>query len=98
MTANQVGKATCSMDLCVHMKQKLAAKGLNNHLMTDVVWTGILSDVPSNRTLAQKERLTFIYFKLGFPRNLPTRIAISSQTSEAFWRYAGNILIYKEKQ
>lgn len=79
------------------MKQKLAVKRLNSHLMTDIVWTGILSDVPSNRMLAQKERLTFIYFKLGFSRNLTTRIAISSQTSEAFCRYVGNILIYKEK-
>ena len=98
MTANQVGKATCSMGLCLHMKKKLATKGLNNHLMSDVVWTSIMSDVPSNRMLAQKERLTFIYFKLGFSMNLPTRIAVSSQASEAFWRYAGNILIYKKKQ
>lgn len=79
------------------MKQKLAVKRLNSHLMTDIVWTGILSDVPSNRMLAQKERLTFIYFKLGFSRNLTTRIAISSQTSKAFCTYVGNILIYKEK-
>lgn len=79
------------------MKQKLAVKRLNSHLMTDIVWTGILSDVPSNRMLAQKERLTSIYFKLGFSRNLTTRIAISSQTSKAFCTYVGNILIYKEK-